>query len=524
MKNMLLFILCIGFISASAQTVPFSLDLQEVNAPGLPAVHSYAKAQAGDKWLIVAGRVDGLHSLFPNQAFSFTEQNNNIFVIDTSTWNVWQSSLYYVPYQIRQSLSATNTEFYQRGNYLYVIGGFGFDSLNSVKKTFSTLTALDVDGLISEIVSGGNDLAPYMRQISDTMFAVAGGKIESIGSKVYLAGGQDFSGLYTKLNAGLYTQHYMNSITGFDLNDDGINISVNNFVMNIDTVNFHRRDLNCAPWISSSNEEGFAVYGGVFQYDHDTPYQNPIYVTQNGITVDASFEQKTSQYQCPVIPLYDSAANDMYSVFIAGMSLYYFDSVTQALKEDTMVPFIKDISTLIHHANGTTDEVILPVQFPQLGGANAEFFQNTSLQHYENGVMKLRTFTQPVLLGYIFGGMTSIAGNDGVTSPSNKCYRVILEPDFGSGISPVSSKKNIRFYPNPSEDATQLIINIPCAELKEIKIIDALNHVVAMLHSQISSGSETRIRINTKNFPAGIYSVIVQTQFQSFTSRLAIVR
>src|SRR5438132_711216 len=145
MKNLLLFVLCIGFISATAQTVPFFLDLQEVNAPDLPAMHSFAKAQSGDKWLIVAGRIDGLHSLFPNFAFSFTEQNNNIFVIDTSTWNVWQSSLYNAPYQIRKSLSATNTEFLQRGNYLYIIGGFGYDSLNDVKKTFSTLTALDVD-------------------------------------------------------------------------------------------------------------------------------------------------------------------------------------------------------------------------------------------------------------------------------------------------------------------------------------------------------------------------------------------
>src|SRR5947199_830079 len=100
MKNVLSFVVCIGFISASAQTVPFFLDLQEVNAPNLPAIHSYAKAQSGDKWLIVGGRIDGLHSLFPNLAFSFTEQNNNIFVIDTSTWSVWQSSLYNTSYPI----------------------------------------------------------------------------------------------------------------------------------------------------------------------------------------------------------------------------------------------------------------------------------------------------------------------------------------------------------------------------------------------------------------------------------------
>jgi len=524
MKKLLLLGACMNFILATAQTVPFFIDLQEVNAPDLPSLHSFAKAQSGDKWLIVGGRIDGLHSLFPNLAFSFTEQNKNIFVVDTSTWNVWQSSLYNAPYQIRQSLSATNTEFFQRGNYLYVVGGFGYDSLNDVKKTFSTLTAMDVDGLIDEIVSGGNDLDSFIRQISDTMFAVAGGQMESIGSKMYLAGGQNFSGLYTKLNAGLYVQHYTNSITSFDLNDDGVNLLTDNFDMNTDTVNFHRRDLNCAPWISENNEEGFAVYGGVFQYDQDIPYRNPIYVTQNGSVIDFSFKQKMSQYQCPVIPLYDSVSNDMYSILFAGMSLYYLDSATQTLKEDTMVPFIKDISTLIHHADGTTHEVILPIQFPQLGGANAEFFQNSSLQHYENGVMKLRAYTQAVLLGYIFGGMTSTAGNDGITLPSNKCYRVILEPDFGSVNSSVTSEKNIRLFPNPAEDVTQLILKIPSSQLKEIKIVDALNHEVMEVHPQISSTTETRIGIDTKDFPPGIYSVIVQTQLQSFSSRLAIVR
>ncbi len=521
MKNFLLFILCFGFTSASAQSVPFFLDLQEVNAPDLPAIHSFAKAQSGDKWLIVGGRIDGLHSLFPNLSFSFSEQNNNIFVIDTSTWNMWQSSLYNTLYQVRQSLSATNTEFFQRGNYLYVIGGFGYDSLNDEKKTFSTLTALDVNGLINEIVNGGNSLTQYIRQISDTMFTITGGKMQNIGDKLYLAGGQNFSGLYTKLNAGLYVQHYTNSITSFDLADDGVNLLASNFIMNVDTENLHRRDLNAAPWISENNEEGFGVYGGVFQYDHNTPYQNPIYVTQGGNEIDFSFEQKMSQYQCPVIPLYDSVTNDMYSIFVAGMSLYYLDSATQTLTEDTLVPFIKDISTLIHHANGTTDEVLLPIQFPELGGTNAEFFQNASLEQYENGVIKLRTFTEPTLLGYIFGGMTSIAGNDGVTSPSNKCYRVILEPDFGSNTTSITSEKKWRLYPNPSSDAVQLILKFPSSELSEVKIVDALNHEMMKMYLPVSF---TRIKIDTRNFPAGIYSVIVRATSKSFVTRLAVVK
>ncbi len=136
MKNSLLLLLCTCWITASGQTIPFFLDLQQVDAPDLPAIHSFAKAQSGDKWLIVAGRVDGMHSFFPNLAFSPDQANNNIIVIDTSSWSIWQSSLFNVPYEIRQSLSATNTEYFQLGNYLYIMGGYGYDSITDVKKLF----------------------------------------------------------------------------------------------------------------------------------------------------------------------------------------------------------------------------------------------------------------------------------------------------------------------------------------------------------------------------------------------------
>lgn len=524
MKNSLLFLFCTCCVVASGQSIPFSLDLQQIDAPGLPAIHSFAKAQSGDKWLIVAGRVDGMHSFFPNLAFTPDQANNNIMVIDTSSWSVWQSSLFNVPYEIRQALSATNPEYYQLGNYLYVIGGYGYDSLGDVKKTFSTLTALDVDGLIDEIISGGNNTEQYIRQISDTDFTVTGGRIEKIGSKFFLIGGQNFSGLYTKLDLGLFMQRYTNSISSFDLNDDGVNLSVSNFSANIDTVNFHRRDLNTAPWISSNGEEGFALYGGVFQYDHNTPFQNPVYVTQSDMAIDFSFAQKMSQYQCPVIPIYDSVMNNMYTIFIAGMSLYYFDSATQTLKPDTMVPFIRDISILIHHADGTTEEVILPIQFPELGGANMEFFPNTALPRYDNGVFKLRSLVQSTLLGYVYGGITSNAGNEGTSSASNKVYRLLLQPDFGSGISELTSEKRISLHPNPADDFTQLILKNAAGDLTEVKIVDALNRVLINIQPPGVVSTEQRIRIETRNFPAGIYSVIATTDEQVFSSRLVIVR
>ncbi|MEO5673053.1 MAG: T9SS type A sorting domain-containing protein [Chitinophagales bacterium] len=523
MKKLFYLLFTIFGMPCFSQQVPFFISLQQADAPGLPYIHSYAKAQSGDKWLIVAGRVDGLHSLFPNLAFSFTEQNNNIFVIDTSTWDVWQSSLNNVPYEVRRSLSATNTQFRQAGNQLYIIGGYGYDSINELKRTFSTLTALDVDGLIGEITSGGNAISQYVRQVNDTVFAVTGGKLEAVGGKWYIAGGQNFGGLYSKTDQGLFTQRYTNSISSFDLNDDGINLSVSNFSSLTDTVNFHRRDLNSAPWISASGEEGFGVYGGVFQYEHNLPYRNPVYTTMGVSVVDFSMEQKMSQYQCPVMPLFDSVSNDMYTIFIGGISLYFFDSVSQTLLEDTLVPFIRDISSLIHHADGTTDEVLLPIQLPERSAANAEFFASLSLPHFENGVFKLRAFTQPVMLGYIYGGIISTAGNDGSTNASNKVYRVMLYPDFGSGISFAGNEKFL-LYPNPADDVTQLLLNIPVSLIESITVTDAMNHVVKKIDLQRSAEAASRIIIGTTGYVPGIYAIVIKTAASFYSLRLVIVR
>src|SRR5262249_8689741 len=155
---------------------------------------------------------------------------------------------------------------FQRGNYLYVIGGFGFDSIAGYRRTYGTLTALDINGLTNEISSGGNNLLPYVRQIKDTIFAVTGGKLEVMHNKCFFVGGQYFDGLYTKEFSNSFTQRYTNAISSFHLNDDGVNLSVSDYSAAIDTLNFHRRDLNAAPLITGDTSQEIGMYGGVFQY------------------------------------------------------------------------------------------------------------------------------------------------------------------------------------------------------------------------------------------------------------------
>ncbi|MDA0729241.1 MAG: hypothetical protein O3C18_06080 [Bacteroidetes bacterium] len=48
---------------------PFSVEVTAVDLPDMPGVHSFAQAQHEGKWLILGGRLDGLHARQPFNAF-----------------------------------------------------------------------------------------------------------------------------------------------------------------------------------------------------------------------------------------------------------------------------------------------------------------------------------------------------------------------------------------------------------------------------------------------------------------------
>lgn len=411
----------------TAAQVPFQLMLEPVGAT-LPGLHSYAKAQYAHYWLLVGGRVDGLHSMFPASAFSVEEQNHHFIVVDTTDWSLHWSPLHLLPPPQRFALAATNQQFYQHENKLYVIGGYGYDSLADLKRTFPILSVLQVDALINEIVNGGTNTAAYVRHLSDTFFAVTGGRLEMLDSIFFLIGGQYFAGQYTKLPSELFTQRYTNSVCRFQLDDDGTTITLKNVFCYTDTALLHRRDLNSCGWFTDDGQPALAAYGGVFRYDADLPYRWPVYFTADSLWVDTTVEQQFSQYTCPVICLYDSLSGIRYTVFFAGISLYDYDPLTASAMLDTLVPFIDDLSVLIRYPDGTTQESILPLTLPYRGLANAEFFPFPSVPRYANGVIPYAALTGPTLLGYLYGGINSSAPNFGFTYASPDVWRVWLDP------------------------------------------------------------------------------------------------
>ena len=66
----------------SAQTLPFSIHLEPLLMNDISGLQAYAFGQYDGKWLVVGGRLDGLHKRQPFAAFNVEGNNNQIFVID----------------------------------------------------------------------------------------------------------------------------------------------------------------------------------------------------------------------------------------------------------------------------------------------------------------------------------------------------------------------------------------------------------------------------------------------------------
>jgi hypothetical protein len=73
-KYFLLQVITLLSLSGFAQDAPFEVVIAPINIEGLGGLQSYAFGQHDGKWLIVGGRLDGLHRRQPWAAHHFYVQ------------------------------------------------------------------------------------------------------------------------------------------------------------------------------------------------------------------------------------------------------------------------------------------------------------------------------------------------------------------------------------------------------------------------------------------------------------------
>ncbi|MBK7231291.1 MAG: hypothetical protein IPH93_03215 [Saprospiraceae bacterium] len=248
----ILAILLFAFTSkGNAQTAPFQIAIEPMNISGLGGLQAFAWGQHNGKWLIIGGRLDGLHRRQPFAAFDVAGHNNQLIVVDPVAQQKWSAPLSSLPIGLQEQLSSTNMEFFQEGDYLYLAGGYGYSNTSADHITYPNLSAVKVPDVINAVINATSFTSNF-RQITDTMFAVTGGYLNKINNTFFLTGGQKFIGRYNPMgptHGPGFIQEYINASRKFTISDNGVTLSITHLSAINDATNLHRRDYNVVPQI-----------------------------------------------------------------------------------------------------------------------------------------------------------------------------------------------------------------------------------------------------------------------------------
>ena len=274
---------------------------------------------------------------------------------------------------------------------------------------------------------------------------VAGGGLKRLGNVFYLAFGQNFQGLYS-VNEGDYgkwplNQVYTERVVMMGFSPDMKTLGVLGQVQQeqSDPIRqFHRRDLNVHQSLTASGTPSIGAYGGVFVIGETGAYRNPIIITQGSspasanVTVDTSYQQWMSQYECAAIPLFDRTSKSMSTVLVGGISLYYLDKKTNELQQDEGLPFIDNL-TVLTNAGSQWSEYVRHQPLDSRMGANGHFGAAPGLARSANGVLYVDGLKTRTLLGWVYGGILADVPHPGespsrLSKASNALYEVWLTP------------------------------------------------------------------------------------------------
>lgn len=520
--------------SIYAQEDPFTLSLEPVVVDELGGIQSFAFGQSDGLWLIVGGRLDGLHRRQPWASFDIAGHNDQLWVIDPKNNQKWTADLSALPTSIKEQLSSTNMQFIQEGNILYCVGGYGYSPSSGDHTTYSTLTAIHVKEVIDAILED-RSFEDYIRQISGDLFQVTGGRLLKMNDLYYLLGGQKFLGRYNPMGPDHgpgFIQEYTNSIHIFSIEDDGEILKVNQLDTYSDLDHLHRRDYNAEAQIMPDGSEGITMFSGVFQLSVDLPFLNSVDVTSDGYQVNDNFLQYYNHYHCPVIPIYSEEKNEMHNIFFGGIAQYYDDGGT--LVQDNNVPFVNTIARVTRNGEGNMSEYKLPEVMPALLGAGGEFIPAEGIPEYENGVIRMDDLQEgQVMVGYIYGGISSSApniffiNNGDESQASSMIYKVLITKETSTAADDINEASNSPLkaiiYPNPNNGQLRISynlldqdkVNISVSDLQGKQLIKRVaidqgigRNVVTMDMSHLSYNK--------------IYLITIETSQGRFTQRLVL--
>jgi len=427
-------------------TLPYSIELKEADFVLPVGIHSFASTVYGNEWLIIGGRINGLHGFDPdNDNFPPDQQNSAIYVVDYHKKKTWFRQLD-TSQEVIDSLSVTNPQYYQKGDTFYIAGGYGVITSTGQFSTKDTLTAVDIPGIIRWVkYETTHSVDKYLRQIHNSAFQVTGGEMSQIGDNpTLLVFGQNFAGYYYEGSNGDYTRQ----VRRFLIHDDGRELSAEILdpIPAVPDPSYRRRDLNVVPIMEGDEKRAFMAYSGVFTPNGAGIWTVPVRIEADGKTqmenpnAYNSLKQGMNNYICPTLGLFSKEHRDMYTLFFGGLTYGFFED--NYFKTDSEVPFTNQITTIKRDARGIHSQYLMNAEYPVmistqsnpgnqlLFGTGAMFFPKLEVPMYENWVLQLDELPKGKShVGYIVGGIQSTVPNtfaDSDTAASPYIFKVYI--------------------------------------------------------------------------------------------------
>ncbi len=467
--------------------------------------------------VVSGGRTNGLHGFQPPFAFPTGSRNETIYVVDPALNQTWQSTATVYPDSIFEAICSSNMQYYVDDSVLYMVGGYGWKNTTNDFVTFPTLTSVNVELLINKIQTN-QPINGLFHQSVDTMLAVTGGHFVKLNGIYYLVFGHRFDGTYAATANGIFTQKYTEQIRKFSVSHFTNYNQVNYISAVTDTNLYHRRDFNLTPQIFPDGSFGYTAFSGVFQKGINQPFFSTMNFQNDTAIINTGFIQQLANYQCAVLPAFDSVFNKMQSWFFGGMAMYYIDSTTGQVATDTAVPFIKTISIVTRDNSGAMTESVEDFSMHDFEGTNASIiWKKDSAVLQNNEVLRLDKIKNKTQVAWMVGGIVSPEPNISATNPSSSfaspfIYKIFISPDSIAAINKLTEAPCLlHISPNPSIGIFNFeLVKHNTASPFSLSIVDIKGSMIKVLCDNKMLNKKSSFVWNASALTGGVYYAMLR--------------
>ena len=218
-------ILSLAIAHSSAQTVrelpPEAYELY----PTLQDMYGYAVGKSGQYLLIFGGSI---RSDVPQQ-YTQDFPNLDILMIDFKHKRAAAYTSGNLEGILGEQMSATGMAYYQDGNVLYLLGGYGFSETNGQFMTFPYLTAIDMEATVKALLEGKNPVANFF-QVCDERMAIFDAVMDYNGEEFFLINGKSAYKLEPFSDTPVYVeQPFQGQARTFKVNGKADNLKISQF-------------------------------------------------------------------------------------------------------------------------------------------------------------------------------------------------------------------------------------------------------------------------------------------------------